>query len=82
MMDYEDYLELGAIKTIEAPDEEIPWYDPYDEEQYLVDSYLNDEARLEAYIRELYIRHLVEALFEKYNFPLIKPPVYYDEVKL
>ena len=80
-MDYETYLELGAIHTVEAPDE-IPWYDPYDEEQYLVDCYLNDEARLEAYIRELYIRHLVEALFEKYNFPLIKPPVYYDEVKL
>ena len=80
-MDYETYLELGAIHTVEAPDE-IPEYDPYEEEQYLVDCYLNDEARLEAYIRELYIRHLVEALFEKYNFPLIKPPVYYDEVKL
>ena len=49
----------------------------------MVDCYLNDEARLEAYIRELYIRHLViEALFEKYILPLIKPPVYYGEVKL
>ena len=51
-MDYETYLELGAIKTIEAPDE-IPWYDPYDEEQYIVDSYLNDEALLEAQISRL-----------------------------
>lgn len=50
MMDFEDYLELGATQTIEAPDEEIPWYDPYDEEQYLVDCYLNDEAWLEAQI--------------------------------
>ena len=50
MMDFEDYLELGAIKTIEAPDEEIPWYDPKDEEDYLVDCYLNDEAWLEAQI--------------------------------
>lgn len=48
-MDYETYLELGAIHTVEAPDE-IPWYDPYDEEQYIVDSYLNDEALLEAQI--------------------------------
>jgi len=48
-MDYETYLELGAIHTVEAPDE-IPWYDPYDEEQYLVDSFLNDEACLEAQI--------------------------------
>lgn len=52
-MDYETYLELGAIHTIKEPDE-IPWYDPYDEEQYLVDSYLNDEARLEAHISSLY----------------------------
>ena len=52
-MDYEDYLELGAIKTIEAPDEEIPWYDPKDEEDYLVDCYLNDEAWLEAQISSL-----------------------------
>ena len=52
-MDYEDYLELGAIKTIEAPDEEIPWYDPKDEEDYRVDCYLNDEAYLEAQISSL-----------------------------
>ena len=50
MMDFEDYLELGATQTIEAPDEEIPPYDPYDEEQYMVDCYLNDEAWLEAQI--------------------------------
>ena len=49
MMDFEDYLELGAIHTVEAPDE-IPSYDPKDEEQYLVDCYLNDEAWLEAQI--------------------------------
>ena len=52
MMDFEDYLELGAIKTIEAPDE-IPEYDPYDEEQYRVDCYLNDEVYLEAHISRL-----------------------------
>ena len=49
MMDFEDYLELGAIHTVEAPDE-IPSYDPKDEEDYLVDCYLNDEAWLEAQI--------------------------------
>ena len=48
-MDYETYLELGAIHTVEAPDE-IPSYDPKDEEDYLVDCYLNDEAWLEAQI--------------------------------
>ena len=35
--------------SIDAPDE-IPWYDPKDEEDYLVDCYLNDEAYLEAQI--------------------------------
>ena len=49
MMDFEDYLELGAIHTIKEPDE-IPSYDPKDEEDYLVDCYLNDEAWLEAQI--------------------------------
>ena len=49
MMDFEDYLELGAIHTVEAPNE-IPEYDPYDEEQYMVDCHLNDEAWLEAQI--------------------------------
>lgn len=53
-MDYETYLELGATNTIIAPDEEIPWYDPKDEEDYLVDCYLNDEAFLEAHISSLY----------------------------
>ena len=52
-MDYETYLELGAIHTVEAPDE-IPEYDPYWEEDYLVDCYLNDEAYLEAHISSLY----------------------------
>ena len=51
-MDYETYLELGAIHTIKEPDE-IPWYDPKDEEDYLVDSFLNDEAYLEAQISSL-----------------------------
>ena len=51
-MDYEDYLELGAIKTIEAPDE-IPEYDPYYDDEYRVDCYLNDEAWLEAHISSL-----------------------------
>ena len=48
-MDYETYLELGAIHTVETP-EEIPSYDPKDEEDYLVDCHLNDEAWLEAQI--------------------------------
>ena len=51
-MDYETYLELGAIHTVETPDE-IPPYDPYDEEQYMVDCHLNDEAWLEAQISRL-----------------------------
>ena len=38
--------------SIDAPDE-IPWYDPKDEEDYLVDCYLNDEAYLEAHISSL-----------------------------
>ena len=53
MMDYETYLELGATQTIIAPDEEIPWYDPKDEEDYLVDCYLSDEAYLEAHISHI-----------------------------
>lgn len=52
-MDYETYLELGATHTTIAPDEEIPGYDPKDEEDYLVDSYLRDEAYLEAHISHL-----------------------------
>ena len=51
-MDYETYLELGAIHTVEAPDE-IPWYDPKDEEDYLVDCHLRDEYFLEAHISHL-----------------------------
>lgn len=51
-MDYETYLELGAIHTVEVPDE-IPPYDPYDEEQYMGDCHLNDEAWLEAQISRL-----------------------------
>ena len=52
MMEFEDYLELGAIHTVEAPDE-IPWYDPYEDDLYGVDCYLNDEAWLEAEISRL-----------------------------
>lgn len=52
-MDYETYLELGATQTIIAPDEEIPWYDPKHEEDYLVDCHLNNEAYLEAHISSL-----------------------------
>lgn len=40
---------FNTTHSIDAPDE-IPEYDPYDEEQYLVDSFLNDEAWLEAQI--------------------------------
>ena len=41
---------FNTTHSIDAPDDDIPWNDPYDEEQYLVDSYLNDEAWLEAQI--------------------------------
>ena len=51
-MDYETNLEHGAIHTVEAPDE-IPEYDPYYEEDYRVDCYLNDEAYFEAHISRL-----------------------------
>jgi len=44
---------FNTTHSIDAPDDEIPEYDPYDEEQYLVDSYLNDEAYLEAHISSL-----------------------------
>ena len=54
MMDFEDYLELGAIHITIAPDEQIPEYDPKDEEDYLVDCHLRDEAFLEAHISSLY----------------------------
>ena len=40
---------FNTTHSLDAPDD-IPWYDPYDEEQYLVDSFLNDEALLEAQI--------------------------------
>ena len=44
---------FNTTHSIYAPDDEIPWYDPKDEEQYLVDCYLNDEAWLEAQISRL-----------------------------
>lgn len=48
-----DYDEIfNNIHSLDAPDE-IPWYDPKDEEDYLVDCYLNDEAYLEAHISSL-----------------------------
>ena len=40
---------FNTTHSLDAPDE-IPDYDPKDEEDYLVDCYLNDEARLEAQI--------------------------------
>ena len=40
---------FNTTHSIDAPDD-IPEYDPYDEEQYLVDCHLNDEAWLEAQI--------------------------------
>ena len=52
-MEFEEYLELGKIHTVEAPDEEIPEYDPYEEEEYLVDCHLRDEYFLEAHISSL-----------------------------
>lgn len=44
---------FNNIHSLDAPDE-IPEYDPYDDEQYLVDCHLNDEAFLEAHISSLY----------------------------
>jgi len=44
---------FNTTHSIDAPDEQIPPYDPYDEEQYMVDCYLNDEAYLEAHISSL-----------------------------
>ena len=44
---------FNTTHSIDAPDEQIPWYDPKDEEDYLVDCYLNDEAYLEAHISSL-----------------------------
>ena len=40
---------FNTTHSIDAPDE-IPEYDPYYDEQYMVDCYLNDEAWLEAQI--------------------------------
>ena len=51
-MDFETYMELcyGVPEEITAPDEEIPPYDPYPDEQYEVEHYLDQEAYLEAQI--------------------------------
>ena len=43
---------FNTTHSLDVPDE-IPWYDPKDEEDYLVDCYLNDEAYLEAHISSL-----------------------------
>ena len=43
---------FNTTHSIDAP-EEIPSYDPKDEEDYLVDCYLKDEAYLEAHISSL-----------------------------
>ena len=52
-MDFETYNELCyGIHTVEAPDE-IPEYDPYWEEDYLVDCHLRDEYFLEAHISHI-----------------------------
>ena len=40
---------INTTHSIDAPDE-IPWYDPYYDDEYRVDCYLNDEAYLEAQI--------------------------------
>lgn len=54
MMDFEDYLELGAIHTINEPDEINPWDDPYWEDQATIEEHLDHEAYLEAHISSLY----------------------------
>ena len=43
---------FNTTHTIQEPDD-IPGYDPKDEEDYLVDCYLNDEAYLETHISSL-----------------------------
>lgn len=40
---------FNTTHSIDVPDE-IPEYDPYYDDEYRVDCYLNDEARLEAQI--------------------------------
>ena len=40
---------FNTTHSIDAPDE-IPEYDPYYDDEYRVDCYLRDEARLEAQI--------------------------------
>ena len=44
---------FNTTHSIDAPDEEIPEYDPKDEEDYLVDCHLRDEYFLEAHISSL-----------------------------
>lgn len=53
MMDFEDYLELGAITTTIAPDEEIPEYDPYIEDEMAIEDYMVETWRLEAQLSNL-----------------------------
>ena len=43
---------FNTTHSIDVPDE-IPEYDPYYDDEYLVDCYLNDEAYLEAQISSL-----------------------------
>ena len=44
---------FNTTHSIDAPDEEIPWYNPKHEEDYLVDCHLRDEYFLEAHISSL-----------------------------
>ena len=43
---------FNTTHSLDAPNE-IPEYDPYWEEDYLVDCHLNDEAFLEAHISHI-----------------------------
>ena len=43
---------FNTTHSLDVPDE-IPEYDPYDEEIYEVDCHLNDEAFLEAHISHI-----------------------------
>ena len=45
-MDYETYLEMGAVQTIEDPNIPNLDYDPYWEDQATIEEHLDHEAYL------------------------------------
>ena len=49
-MNFEDYLEMGAVQTIEDPNIPNLDYDPYWDEEASVEEHLDHEAYLEGMI--------------------------------